>query len=1260
MAQLVLGTVGAVVGGIVGGPMGASAGWAIGSAVGGMLGPTQKSSGPRLDDLKVTASSYGVGAPYIFGHPRVSGTIIWASEKREIATTERQGKGGGGAEYTSYTYEIDLLILLSANEIAGVRRIWSNGKLVWSGADQSDEETVEASEDTTTWKAMRVHGGADDQLPDPTYEAAVGTANAPAYRGRGTIMLEGVTLGSSGQLPNFTFEIGTGFAEPEYFLRVPFDIDARDVEPNPVSYSVLDAGGAIAYVDGQAVMSFPVAPGNAALGIGFKYEGLKFSEISPGREYTLEAQFSFTGFSDWDAPTSLDNHRVFYFNGFQDTVAIGITGYSPARLTTSFTDPVGLITEIHGTPQGSTYRIVLNEGGVTGRVSCYNGDILLKSKDYGYDLDLQHFTFGPSVVMGRPAPSGITANYIEGYYGSKLAARVTADPVRLDVVVAQLCEQCGIEASARDVSELATQWVHAMAVQPSPARAVLEQLATACYFECVESDGLYFRRRGRAPAASLPYSDLGADALLTLQDANDLELPAQVNVSYMNLSNAYQQGNEMSDRITTDSTAVTSIQLGMGLTPAAAKAIADTAVLDQTISSRTASTALDTRYARLEPTDVVMLQDSAGILHRTRIVKISDSSGVRSLDLVADDARVLRELGITGEDYEDDYSVDKMAETDLAVLDIPILRDQDDNAGVYTAGDGKKGVWPGYLLRVDGADAGTASRGAQMGVVAEALADWTSELVDEAHVITVTLNPGDQLASITHAALTSGIDNYAAIGQHGRWEIVQFRVAALQSPSVYRVSGMRRGLLGTEWARGTHQAGDRFVQLDGNGMLRWIGDAATVGQSRLFEAITQGARVESATQVTLAPEWEGLKPYAPVNLRVERPPSGDPIITWDRRTRLQSNWLRGDVPLGEADERYEVEIGPEGGGSVVYETTQPRLQMGASAGRPYALFAPNGTASDDGAASVALRVGSSIYALRRYTNLTQIFKMDAATLAKQARAVVGGINGFAMDTDGTHLYVGIDGELVKYDLDLNQVARVSSGGPGDAQGVAVAGGYVWSACPYQNLVRQHDPATLAVLAAVPLRLNSLRANPARTHIYGVNRATDQAHKLLGTDGTVTLTWNTNGFPLDAIADDFGQVWVASVHPSGLLQAYDDTTGAAVGGPIAAPIGAYTTSWGVLSYVGGTLGCGLSAYVVVDAATRDVLGRWNLPQTPSENNGRFIIDPDSTIVSPTLALVGDGTGWVGYYGAGEIPTGGQVRVYQISATVGRGHPATIEV
>ena len=53
---------------------------------------------------------------------------------------------------------------------------------------------------------------------------------------------------------------------------------------------------------------------------------------------------------------------------------------------------------------------------------------------------------------------------------------------------------------------------------------------------------------------------------------------------------------------------------------------------------------------------------------------------------------------------------------------------------------------------------------------------------------------------------------------------------------------------------------------------------------------------------------EGLKPLSPVHVRGARS-SDDLAITWVRRTRIGGDsWDGVDVPLGEDDERYEIDI----------------------------------------------------------------------------------------------------------------------------------------------------------------------------------------------------------------------------------------------------------------------------------------------------------------------------------------------------------------
>lgn len=208
MAQLVVGAIGGVVGFFVGGPVGAAAGFSLGYSI--MAGQDAKAPGSsRIQDLRVTGAQYGQSIPWALGAPRMAGQVWWASNKRPIPHSQSAGKGGGSQSSTSYTYEVDLLIGLTDGPISSVTRAWSNGKLVWTNLASATDPSRIASESIEVWKRMTVYNGSTSQLPDPTYEAAVGTGNAPAYRGRSLVFIEGLQLDSGGQVPNLTFEVAT-------------------------------------------------------------------------------------------------------------------------------------------------------------------------------------------------------------------------------------------------------------------------------------------------------------------------------------------------------------------------------------------------------------------------------------------------------------------------------------------------------------------------------------------------------------------------------------------------------------------------------------------------------------------------------------------------------------------------------------------------------------------------------------------------------------------------------------------------------------------------------------------------------------------------------------------------------------------------------------------------------------------------------------------------------------------------------------------
>lgn len=195
MATIILQAAGAYLGGALG-ATGAAIGTAAGALAGyavdrALLSGTKRIEGPRLNAQKPFTAEEGAALPRVYGSVRLSGTLIWATRFEEKRETRRQGGKGGGAKVSEYSYFGNAAFALCEGPIAGVRRIWADGKEI-------DRESVE----------LRVHVGSETQAPDPLIAVKQGAGNAPAYRGTATVVIERLALGAYGnRLPQMQFEV---------------------------------------------------------------------------------------------------------------------------------------------------------------------------------------------------------------------------------------------------------------------------------------------------------------------------------------------------------------------------------------------------------------------------------------------------------------------------------------------------------------------------------------------------------------------------------------------------------------------------------------------------------------------------------------------------------------------------------------------------------------------------------------------------------------------------------------------------------------------------------------------------------------------------------------------------------------------------------------------------------------------------------------------------------------------------------------------
>ncbi len=195
--------IGTIAGGIIGAfipggyiALGASIGGMIGGAIDPPKGPHIQ--GPRLNDLAVQLTGYGNPIPRVYGTTALFGTIFWVENNALKETTieqEQGGKGGPTQTSTTYSYSATFALGLCQGPIAGIKRVWISGKLIYDASASGLGASMASAEAAS---GFRVYLGTDDQLPDPRMQAALGVANTPAYRGLSYIVFEDLQLADYG------------------------------------------------------------------------------------------------------------------------------------------------------------------------------------------------------------------------------------------------------------------------------------------------------------------------------------------------------------------------------------------------------------------------------------------------------------------------------------------------------------------------------------------------------------------------------------------------------------------------------------------------------------------------------------------------------------------------------------------------------------------------------------------------------------------------------------------------------------------------------------------------------------------------------------------------------------------------------------------------------------------------------------------------------------------------------------------------------
>lgn len=560
-------------------------------------------------------------------------------------------------------------------------------------------------------------------------------------------------------------------------------------------------------------------------------------------------------------------------------------------------------------------------------------------------------------------PSGTFA-YTSNNGGSsitaiQLARTIDQTPPTLEYIILSECERAGLSVDKVDASGLDDEVPGYPITRVSTARANIEPLLMGYFIDPVEVDGLlrFIKRSAQAVTPLVAYSELAATSEgsdsgdpFPLTRGQEDEFPRSITVAYMNVASDYQNGAEIARRVVTRSINDISKEMPFCTTSDHAARVAQVLLFDSWNGRNKRSAKISRRFAYLTTGCIIPVEYPRGTIQNRVITRAVDTGVLMEIDAIDANAEIYEVDPPGSTSSAGQVVAPTPPPSQLVVGDWPILRDVDDNAGVYVAMSGIAPGWRGAALYMGIDDAslqfeGSVDLPAPIGAAETALGAFGPRFIDEINTVVLSMGPNALTNSTREAVLTSGA-NAIALGAPGRWEILQFIRAEALGGGRYRISGLNRGQRGTEANRSNHEAGDTVVLLVPLGMLRPGFDLSELNQPRRFKAVTRGRRFDSTASVGGVNTGVGLKPFSPYRLR-KSVAAGDITLSWSRRTRLSENWLLGLEPLGEASEAYQVDIY---NGSAVVRTI--------SSTAPAALYTSAQQIADFGSlqASVSVRV----------------------------------------------------------------------------------------------------------------------------------------------------------------------------------------------------------------------------------------------------------------------------------------------------------------
>ncbi|WP_116133717.1 glycoside hydrolase/phage tail family protein [Tropicimonas sp. IMCC34043] len=500
-------------------------------------------------------------------------------------------------------------------------------------------------------------------------------------------------------------------------------------------------------------------------------------------------------------------------------------------------------------------------------------------------------------------------NYFKGHW---LNGRTSSES--LAAVVAETCGRAGLPEV--DVRRLYGSVRGYTLAEASHARAAIQPLMLAHGFDASERNGvLHFRSR-----TGLTDFTINADALAVTEEVGpdvetqrvpEVEIAGRVRLNCLRAGRDFEVMSVEAAFPDETNPAVSSSELAMCLTTEEARAIAERWLTESRVARDSVRLALPGSLRKVRAGDVIETT-SPNREGRYRIDRV-ESGDVQIVEAVRVEEAVFR-LGEAVPDEIRAKPVQSPVPVYSVFLDLPLLTGKEDPIAPHVAITANP--WPGSVAIYSSSENdgyrlnSLIGKRAVIGLTETVLEPISPGIFDRGAPLRVRFSSG-ATSPCSEERMLNGA-NAAAIGDPatGIWEVFQFAEATPLGGSTFELGHRLRGQLGTDaetpmaWPVGSH-----VVLLDGAPeQIDLAASARGLERHYLFGPQNRPFDDASYLHEIHAFAGVGLRPYAPVHLRV-RDVGGDLQFTWIRRTRIDGDsWESLDVALGESVEQYLVQV----------------------------------------------------------------------------------------------------------------------------------------------------------------------------------------------------------------------------------------------------------------------------------------------------------------------------------------------------------------